>query len=132
MKWDAMGLLAGRLAHLSRAYGARQGGYPVLTTFRKCIASIPPLLVVSVWLSQVWAGQVSLAWNATTTHTDGTPATDLAGYALYWHASTGVPQRVDVGNQTTYTLTGLPGGTTYTVEVTAYTTAGTESSDSNP
>ncbi len=100
-------------------------------TFQQCIARILPLCLLSGGLAQAWAGQVQLAWNAPTTHTDGTPATDLAGYALYWHDSTGVPQRVDVGNQTTYTLTGLPGGTTSTVDVTAYDTAGTESSPSN-
>jgi len=89
------------------------------------------LLAGSVSLVHAQTGQVSLAWNAPTTHTDGTPATDLAGYALYWQASTGGTQRVDVGKQTTYTLTGLTGGTTYTVAVTAYNTAGLESSVSN-
>ena len=29
------------------------------------------------WVSQALAGQVPLVWNATTTHTDGTPGTDL-------------------------------------------------------
>ena len=104
----------------------------MLTTFRKFIASITPLLVLSVWLSQTWAGQVQLAWNATTTHTDGTPATDLAGYHLYyWQGSTGTPQSVDVGNKTTYTLTGLVDGGTYSFAVAAYATSGNESNDSN-
>src|SRR5262245_55107759 len=94
----------------------------------KLFASITFLLLLSSWLSPALAGDVKLAWDATTTHIDGTPAMDLAGYALYWQASTGTPQRVDVGNQTTFTLTGLTGGTTYTVKVTAYNTAGTESS----
>src|SRR6266446_4088057 len=89
------------------------------------------LLAVSVSLVHAQTGQVSLAWDAPTTHTDGTPATDLAGYVLYWQDSTGVTQRVNVGNQTTYLLTGLVGGTTYTVDITAYDTAGHESSPSN-
>ena len=85
----------------------------MLTKFRKFITCITPLLVLSVWLSQAWAGQVPLAWNATTTHTDGTPATNLAGYQLYYWQGNGSPQSVDVGNQTTYTLTGLVDGQTY-------------------
>src|SRR6266545_3248106 len=101
------------------------------TNFCKFIASITPLLALSVWLSQAWAGQVQLAWNATTTHTDGTPATDLAGYQLHYWQGTGSPQSVDVGNQTTYTLTGLVDGQTYSLAVTTYNTAGNESSDSN-
>ena len=32
------------------------------------------LLVVMGWLTPVWAAQVKLAWDATTTYTDGTPA----------------------------------------------------------
>jgi len=69
----------------------------MLTTFRKCITHMLPLLVLSVGLSQAWAGQSQLAWDATTTHTDGTPATDLVGYALsYQPGPAGSPQRVDV------------------------------------
>src|SRR6266446_2904274 len=97
----------------------------MLTKFRKFIACITPLLVLSVWLSQAWAGQVQLAWNATTTYTDGTPVTAIAGYHLYLQDSAGGTQRVDVGNQTTYTLTGLTGGLTYTITVTATDTTST-------
>src|SRR5690242_5906798 len=115
---------------LSRLVGAWSAS-ALVALCMKLFARITFLLLLSGWLSPALAGQVQFAWNATTTHTDGTPATDLAGYALYWQASTGTPQRVNVGNQTTYTLTGLTGGTTYTVQVTAYNTAGTESGASN-
>src|SRR5262249_46597553 len=55
----------------------------------------------------------------------------LAGYHLYyWQGSAGTPQSLDVGNQTTYTLTGLVDGTIYSFAVTAYTTLGVESSES--
>jgi PKD repeat protein len=114
----------------SRLAGAWSASKPIALCVQ-LYASITVLLLLSGWLSPALAGQVQLAWNATTTHTDGSPATDLAGYALYWQTSTGAPQRVDVGNKTTYTLTGLTGGTTYTVQVTAYNTANTESSASN-
>jgi hypothetical protein len=98
----------------------------------KGLFSVTPLLALILWGAQALAGQVQLAWDAPTTYTDGTPLTDLAGYHLYyWQNSAEVQQSVDVGNQTTYTLTGLVEGATYSVAVTAYTTSGTESSDSN-
>jgi PKD repeat protein len=114
-------------SRLVRAWSASE---PVALCVQLC-ASIISLVLLSGWLSPALAGQVKLAWNATTTHTDGSSATDLAGYALYWQDSTGGSQRVDVGNQTAYTLTGLTGGLTYTVKVTAYNTANAESSASN-
>src|SRR5207248_39883 len=65
-------------------------------------------------------------------NTDGTPLTNLAGYKLrYWQNSSGTPQSLDVGNQSSYTLTGLVDGATYSFVVDAYTTSGTTSSDSN-
>src|SRR5262249_49443206 len=88
---------------------------------------------LSGWFSPALAGQVTLAWNAPTTYTDGTPATAIAGYHLYLQDSVGGTQRVDVGNQTTYTLTGLTEGLTYTITGTATdtTSTGHESSMSN-
>ena len=89
------------------------------------------LLLCLGWVAQALAGQVRLAWDATTTHTDGSPATDLAGYHLYyWQGPSGTRQSVDVGNTTTYTLTGLVDGGTYSLAVAAYDTAGNESADS--
>jgi hypothetical protein len=98
----------------------------------KLFFSAIQLLIFFVWVAQALAGQLTLAWNATTTHTDGSSATDLAGYHLYyWQGSTGTPQSKDVGNTTTYTLTGLVDGATYSFAVAAYNTTGQESSDSN-
>ena len=89
------------------------------------------LLVVTGWFTPAWAAQVNLAWNATTTYTDDTPVidTDLVVYYLSLQDSAGgLPQRVDVGNQTTYTLTDLTEGLTYTITVTATDTVGLENS----
>jgi concanavalin A-like lectin/glucanase superfamily protein/Big-like domain-containing protein/fibronectin type III domain protein len=98
----------------------------------KLLRAAIQLLLCLGWISQALAGEVTLAWNATTTNTDGTPATDLAGYNLYyWQGSTGTPQSLSVGNTTTYTLTDLTDGATYSFAVTAYNTSGTESSYSN-
>src|ERR1051326_2916878 len=99
----------------------------------KCVYALTPLLILTVWCAQVLAAQVQFAWDAPTTYTDGAPITNLAGYRLYWwQGSGGTPQSIDVGNQTTYTLTGLVNGATYTCAVTAYDTSGIESSQSQP
>jgi hypothetical protein len=98
----------------------------------KLLCAAMQLLLCLGWMSQALAGQVTLAWNATTTNTNGTPATDLAGYHLYyWQGSTGTPQSLNVGNTTTYTVTGLVESATYSFAVAAYNTSGTESSYSN-
>src|SRR5712691_5443664 len=117
---------------LSRLVGAWGASGPA-ASYWKLLAGITPLLLLSGWLSPALAGQVKLAWNAPTTYTDGTPVTALAGYHLSLSDSAGGNQRVDVGNQTTYTLTGLTGGLTYTITVTASDTTptGHESSMSN-
>jgi len=57
---------------------------------------------------------------------------DLAGYKLYYGSSSGdYPYSVDVGNQTTYTLTDLEADKTYYIAATAYNTTGLESDYSN-
>jgi hypothetical protein len=73
-------------------------------------------------------GQVHLAWDAPTTRADGTPLTDVAGFKLYYGPTSGTYAFVkDVGNHTTFALSGLePGGFHY-ITVTAYDSAGVES-----
>jgi hypothetical protein len=74
---------------------------------------------------------VSLAWDAPTTNTDGTPLTDLAGYKLHYGASPDVySTTVTLGNSTSYVLNNLAPGTYYFV-VTAVNSAGIESTFSN-
>jgi PKD repeat protein len=71
------------------------------------------------------AGTIKLAWN---------PVTDpsLAGYAIYYGPSAGnYPSRVDVGNVTSYTVSGLIEGSTYHFAVTAYDFSHAESGYSN-
>jgi hypothetical protein len=54
-------------------------------------------------------GEVVLAWDATTTHTDGSPATDLLGYRVYYGTVSGVyPNSTELlGNVLTTTLRGF-------------------------
>ncbi len=74
------------------------------------------------------AGKISLAWDAPTTNSDGSPLTDLAGYYVYYGTASGVyGSPVDAKNVTTYTLTGLTPGQTYFIAVTAYDTSQNQS-----
>jgi len=85
-------------------------------------------ILITLMVAPAQAAQVQLAWVATKTNKDGTPLTDLAGYKLYYgQTSRSYSSIVDVGNQTTYTLSGLEGGKIYYFSVTAYDTSGNES-----
>ncbi len=68
------------------------------------------------------AAQIKLAWDANT-------ESDVAGYKIYYGTSPkSYSASVDVGNVTSYHLTGLKGGQTYYLTVTAYNTSRSESS----
>ena len=70
------------------------------------------------------AGEATLSWDQNT-------EPELAGYMVYFGTSSGVyGTPLDAGTQTTYTVTGLAIGPSY-FAVTAYNTAGTESTFSN-
>jgi hypothetical protein len=82
-------------------------------------------------------GNVSgtLIWDAPTSNTDGSPATDVAGYKIYYGTVSGTyTASIDVGNTTSISLTTLaasvPAGLYY-IAVTAYDTGGNESVYSN-
>src|SRR5437870_4525381 len=71
------------------------------------------------------AAQVTLTWDPNT-------EPDLAGYKLYYGLSSGsYPSSVDVGNLTSYTLSGLLEGRTYYFAATAYNRSLGESGFSN-
>jgi hypothetical protein len=76
------------------------------------------------------AGTAAVSWDVPTTNADGTPLADLAGYKVYYGTNSPInkdtSQSVDVGDSTSYTLTGLSTGTYYFAAV-AYDTAGNES-----
>ena len=70
-------------------------------------------------------GSITLAW-------DPNLEPDVAGYVVYFGAASGkYTNRVDVGNVTTYTVTGLAEGTDYFFAVTAYNSSRLESDYSN-
>lgn len=94
-----------------------------LTVFLAVFLTLPTMVL---------AGSVTLSWEAPTTKTDGTELTDLAGYKVYQGKKSrtyGTP--IDVGNETTYTITDLPDGAFFYAAVTAYDASGLESEYSN-
>ena len=70
------------------------------------------------------AADVSLAWDAST-------SPNIASYKIYYGVNSGTyTTTIPIGNQTTYTLTGIPNGTYY-FAVTAVDSSGNESGFSN-
>jgi hypothetical protein len=72
--------------------------------------------------------QIRLSWEPPTTRADGTTLTDIVGYTLHY----GVTSRTyafikQLGNQTSYAVSGLEPGRTYFFAVTARDAAGHES-----
>ncbi|HEY6641678.1 fibronectin type III domain-containing protein [Povalibacter sp.] len=75
----------------------------------------------------------TLSWTAPTQNTDGSSLTTLAGYRIYYGtSSSALNQTIQVANPSvsTYVIDGLAPATYY-FAVRAYTTAGTESANSN-
>jgi PKD repeat protein len=88
-------------------------------------------IAIACLVTSVQAAHVQLAWDAPT-NDDGTPYTDIAGYKLYY----GMGSRdysfvIDVGNQTTYTVTSLSDANNYYFAALAYDVHGNESDYSN-
>ncbi len=66
---------------------------------------------------------ITLTWSASS-------SPNVAGYSVHYGLSSGnYPNKVFVGNQTSYTLSGLDGGRTYYIAVTALEANGTGESD---
>ncbi len=89
------------------------------------------LLSMSISAEPLGRDEAILSWEPPTTNINGTPLTDLAGYKAYWgKASRNYTYSKDVGNVTTYKITGLEEGKWY-FAVTAYDKTGNESEYSN-
>lgn len=75
---------------------------------------------------------IILSWDTPATNMNGTSLTNLAGYKVYMGTSTGkLTLLADVGNTTTYTVSGVSSTSTVYFSVTAYDTLGNESDLSN-
>lgn len=106
-------------------------GLASVASIRICAGPLGRLrraLALSVTLAgalPAWAGQAALAWDASTD-------ASVAGYYVYYGpAPRTYPSRVDVGNQTSYSVLNLGQGQTYYFAVTAYDAARVESVYSN-
>ncbi len=83
----------------------------------------PPIPIQNLAATETGNDFISLTWDAS-------PLGDLAGYKVYYDTdSTGFPyaDTVDVGADTSYSLSGLPLSTTFYLAVTCYDTDGNES-----
>jgi fibronectin type 3 domain-containing protein len=105
--------------------------------YKKFVCLIVSAVLVNIFMlySPCSAATVALSWDANT-------ESNLAGYKVYYQAdSPSLPFQgigaaegsapVDVYNKTTATISGLDPGRTYYFAITAYDTAGMESSYSN-
>lgn len=107
----------GRGAGVPWLFGSLFGGFLSVVVAGSCLAST-----------------ITLQW-------DPTPASELAGYKIYYSTSAVLPfsglgavqgaSPVDVANQTTATISGLDPGQNHYFAVTAYSTSGAESSYSD-
>lgn len=75
--------------------------------------------------THIYAATVTIAWDPPD------PATDVAGYVVYWGTSSGVyGAQMDAGNSTTADIEDLDPSRTWYFAITAYSATGLESSHS--
>jgi hypothetical protein len=87
----------------------------------------------SILVTATAAGAATLNWTIPTQNTDGSSLSGLAGYRLYYgNSSSALNQTLQIANPGTSTtlVSNLTSGTWY-FQITAYTSAGTESARSN-
>jgi len=95
--------------------------WAVLMTMKRLCWLLFLLVPLAVWGDQT----VTLAW-------DRSPSADATGYNIYYGAHTGAyTNRVNVGNVSTVSVSGLKEGVTYYFAATAYNSSGLESDFSN-
>jgi hypothetical protein len=110
---------------------------------RAAVTSLGLALVLLLASTPGAAGILDATWTAPTTHTDGTPLTDLASYRVYygtsgsvcagpsWAPVTSPTASPSTGQQVSFRLTGLTTGASYNVAVSAVDAVGNESPCSN-
>jgi hypothetical protein len=95
----------------------------------KVSASLPAF---SIAVNQLSLGAVTLSWMPPTQNTDGTSLTNLAGYrVVYGTSSSALNQTVQVNAGVSTVVVENLAPATYYFAVRAYTTSGTESSNSS-
>lgn len=90
---------------------------------KKILALITVFMIM--FCNTAYSAQVTLSWNPNS-------ESDLAGYKVYYgNPSRSYSTTIDVGNVTSYIVTGLIEGDTYFFAATAYDFSGNESGYSN-
>ena len=98
---------------------------PLNKTNSKILTFVFTLFLVLLCRQLAFPADVTLQWDANT-------EPDLKGYKVYYGVATrNYEYSIDVGNVTTYLLTGLTEGQTYYIAVTAYDSDNNESGYSN-
>jgi len=105
------------------------GGIVITVSDGAASASLPSFEIV---VFDVATGSATLAWDAPTQNTDGSPLTDLAGFKVYWgqNGSYDFSATIDNSGVTTYLVENLGPGT-WNFVTTAYNSSGVESEFSN-
>ncbi len=96
-------------------------------------AAMASLPVFSLAVSLDEPGSVTLEWMPPQANTDGSSASDLSGYVIYWGTEPGEYEqqvRIDNVGLTAYVVDGLPPAVYY-FTATAFNAAGVESDYSN-
>jgi hypothetical protein len=108
----------------NKIHGLRS--YPsLLLVLVSTFITLVSLSTTLLFIADAHAAQVMLAWDRNT-------QSGITGYKVYYGIASGnYTYNQDVGNVTTYTVTGLNSGTTYYFVATDYTASNTESGYSN-
>jgi hypothetical protein len=129
--WATFSISNGQLSGTpSAAYAGTYANIVISVSDGTSNASLPAF---SIAVNQTSNGTATVNWIPPQANTDGSVLANLAGYNIhYGTSSSSLNQTVKVSQAglTSYTLTNLTAGTWY-FGVSAYTTAGTESSISN-
>lgn len=103
----------------------------ISVTDGKLTTSLPAFTIT---VQQAATGSATLSWSPPTARTDGTALTNLAGYRIHYGTSSGsYPNSITIDNPgiTTYVVENLTSGTYY-FAMSAFDSAGVESSRTNP
>lgn len=129
--WATFNTVNGQLSGTPTA--AQVGSYGNITISVSDGRSTATLPAFAINVVDVSSGGAELSWTPPTQNTDGSSLSDLAGYRIaYGTSPNALTQTVQVANvgMTRYTFDNLSPGTYY-FAVRAYTSTGTESSNSN-
>jgi hypothetical protein len=129
--WASFNAASGTLAGTPRAAGV--GTYSDVVISVSSGGSSASLPAFSIAVNEVSNGTASLSWTPVTEATNGKVLTDLAGYKVHYGTSASAMNTIVTltnPSLTNYLVTNLSSGNWY-FGITAYTTAGTESSLSN-